>query len=58
MATEADARLLEWELILPDRADLLALAASLANAGFGIERAGNDLLARDPWRIVVRAPAE
>ena len=55
VATDADARLLEWELILPDRADLPALSASLARVSATVECAGNDVLASDPWRIVVRA---
>ena len=58
VATDADARLLEWELILPERADLSALSASLAGVGATVERVGSDVLASDPWRIAVRARTE
>lgn len=57
-ATDEDARLLDWELIVPDRALLEAAAGRLETAGFGVERAENGVLARDPWGIAVRVRAD
>ena len=57
LATDADARLLEWELLLPDASSVNGAAESLAGRGFTVERSGGDVVARDPWgtqlRIVV-----
>jgi catechol 2,3-dioxygenase len=57
LATDADARLLEWELILPDASSVNGAAESLAGHGFVVERSRSDAVARDPWgtqlRIVV-----
>jgi catechol 2,3-dioxygenase len=53
-ATEDDARLLEWELVLPSAADVQAAAAHAASAGYLVEEAGADRLLTDPWGITVR----
>jgi catechol 2,3-dioxygenase len=53
-ATKDDARLLEWELVLPATADVDAAAANAAAAGHLVEEAGADRLFTDPWGIIVR----
>jgi catechol 2,3-dioxygenase len=58
VATDNDARLLDWELLLPDTASAGAVADSLRAAGFAPEPAGGGWLARDPWGIAVRINAD
>ena len=53
-ATEDDARLLEWELVLPASADVDAAAANAAAAGYPAQESGADRLLTDPWGITVR----
>jgi catechol 2,3-dioxygenase len=53
------ARLLEWNIVLPDPADLNAVAESLAAAGHPIERdtsgaGGESLRVKDPWGTPIR----
>lgn len=54
LASDEDARLLEWEIVLPDPASVAAAAASLEAAGRIVERAGASVLVRDPWGTPVR----
>jgi catechol 2,3-dioxygenase len=57
-ATDEDARLIEWELVMPDAASVSAAAASVEAAGGTVERAGDgSVLARDPWGTAVRLVA-
>ena len=54
-AAEDDARLIEWDLVLPDAATVAAAGASVEKAGGTIERAADGtILARDPWGTPVR----
>jgi catechol 2,3-dioxygenase len=53
-ATEEDARLLEWELRLPQLADIAEVAANAAQAAYDVHDAGADRLITDPWGITVR----
>ena len=54
-AAEDDARLVEWELVLPDAASVSAAGASVESAGGTIERSQDgSILARDPWGTAVR----
>ncbi len=54
-ATDDDARLLEWEIVLPSDADAAAALESLATAGNTVEReADGGGVARDPWGTAVR----
>ena len=54
-ATEEDARLVEWELVMPDAASVSAAAASVETAGGTVERSEDgSMLARDPWGTAVR----
>ena len=52
--TEADARLLEWRIVLPSARDVQQAAASLASAGNDVTADGDDCLAADPWGTRVR----
>lgn len=53
-AGEDDARLLDWEIVLPHPADADAAAESLRAAGYDAERIEGGWLARDPWGTAVR----
>lgn len=52
-AREGEARLLEWELVVPRPADLDAVAGRLAAAGGAPETTDRGLVARDPWGTAV-----
>ena len=58
VATDADARLLRWELWLPTAADRDAAAARLQAAGYPVTQTPEGLLATDPWGIWVLLRAE
>ena len=55
-AAADEARLLEWDLILPSDSDLEAAARSLRTAGYSIESAGKGVATGDPWgtRVHIR----
>lgn len=53
-AKEDDARLLEWEVLLPTTADARAALASLEKTGVAVEAAPDGGLVRDPWGTAVR----
>ncbi len=53
-AAEGDARLLEWTVRLPARADVDAAAKSLRSSGHQVRREGPDALATDPWGTTLR----
>ena len=50
-AGDNEARLIEWEIVLPDESDVQAAAASLGHAGYAIAA---DAVATDPWGTQVR----
>jgi len=54
VATDEDARLLHWELILPEDGSLDSAEQSIAGAGFTVKREDGFLSATDPWDIRVR----
>jgi catechol 2,3-dioxygenase len=54
LATLDDARLIEWEVVVPEAADVSAAAKSLQDAGFDVTLEGNTATARDPWGIQLR----
>jgi catechol 2,3-dioxygenase len=56
-ATEAEARLLEWVLVLPKQAEADAAAQSLARAGHPVERFDGGWLANDPWGTALQIVA-
>lgn len=56
--TEADARLLDWEIVLPDIRQVEAAARSLESAGYNVSRDGSLVTATDPWGTAVRLRGE
>jgi catechol 2,3-dioxygenase len=52
------ARLLDWELVVPSDADVAGVARSLRSAGYTPEDGRGDLIAADPWGTRVRIRAE
>ena len=56
-ATEHDARLLDWEVVLPAATDVSAAAASLAAQGAAVDWEGTGAAVRDPWGTKVRLVA-
>lgn len=57
-ATEDQARLLEWELIVPRIEDVSAAAESVGAAGYPIQAEGIERTGADPWGTRVRVRAE
>jgi catechol 2,3-dioxygenase len=61
VAAEDQARLLDWELVVPAAADAAAAARSLREAGHAVEQRSDAWMAADPWatrlRIVATASA-
>jgi catechol 2,3-dioxygenase len=59
LASDDEARLLEWELLVPSQTDVQSVARSLESHGVEVKRDGADVVVRDPWgtqlRIVSRA---
>jgi catechol 2,3-dioxygenase len=53
-ATEEDARLIDWEIVVPEPADVNAAASNLERSGFEATRDGTDVVARDPWGTALR----
>lgn len=56
-ASAGDARLLDWELVLPDSDSASTALASVEAAGFPVERKDGIGFATDPWGIRVRLRA-
>jgi len=56
-AAPDQARLLEWELIVPDAAGAAAAAGSLQAAGFGAKAEGGGWVTADPWGTELRIVA-
>jgi catechol 2,3-dioxygenase len=54
LATDDDAKLLYWELRLPDAATVKAAAESVRREGYRVTEGDDHLLTRDPWSIAVR----
>jgi catechol 2,3-dioxygenase len=57
-ASEDDAKLLEWEVVVPTTTDVADAATSLERAGFSVERSGQTAAARDPWGTQLRLVSE
>jgi catechol 2,3-dioxygenase len=53
-ASDDDARLLDWELLVPDSSSVDAAAKSIGDAGFEVSRDGDAVVARDGWGIRLR----
>ena len=56
-ATGADARLLEWELILPNAGAVTHAAESIAASGYRTTPGTADLVVADPWGTTLRIRA-
>jgi catechol 2,3-dioxygenase len=54
LATDDDARLVDWEIVLPDATSVAHAAQSLESHGADVRREGSDVVARDPWGTQVR----
>ena len=53
-AAEDQARLLHWELIVPQAEAAAAAAGSLRAAGYAAEPNGNEFVTADPWGTELR----
>ena len=53
-ASDGQARLLEWELLVPGADDAGAVATSVSGAGYAVEQDGTAWTARDPWGTRLR----
>jgi catechol 2,3-dioxygenase len=53
-ASDADARLLEWTIVLPGAADVAEAARSLEAAGYQARESRGEVVAADPWGTIVR----
>jgi catechol 2,3-dioxygenase len=53
-AGEGDARLLEWEMLVPSGGEAFEALESLAATGQAVERSGDGGLVRDPWGTALR----
>lgn len=51
---EDEARLLEWELLLPSRDDCEQVQRNLASRGVSVSWSGGEAVARDPWGTQLR----
>jgi catechol 2,3-dioxygenase len=54
LATDDEARLLDWEIVVPDAATVARAAESLENHGADVRREDEAIAARDPWGTTVR----
>ena len=52
-----EARLLEWELLLPTPSDVVAASGRLESAGHEVHRSGKGVVVRDPWGTALRLAA-
>ena len=52
-----DARLLEWELVVPRIEDVMAVETNIRSIGYVPEFAGHELSVADPWETRVRVRA-
>src|SRR5262245_15832204 len=57
VASENDARLIEWEVVVPTSSDVDRAAASLEGKEFTVARDSGDAVSRDPWGTQVRVKA-
>jgi catechol 2,3-dioxygenase len=57
VSTDDDARLIEWEIVVPTLEDVDEAAAAIAAAGFETRRDGTGVAVRDPWGTQLRLVA-
>jgi catechol 2,3-dioxygenase len=53
-AQDDDARLLEWEIVVPELSDADRAAASVGRAGYDAVKEGNTWRIVDPWGTALR----
>lgn len=56
-ASDDDAKLIEWEIVVPRATDVAAVEASVKQSA-AVDREGESILLRDPWGTAVRVRAE
>jgi len=57
-ASNQDARLLEWEIIVPTKTDAEGAAKSVKAAGYAVKQEGDEWLLTDPWGTSLRLVPE
>src|SRR3954462_5850710 len=57
-ATDADARLLEWEIIVPKSAEAKQAAEHVRAAGYPVKQEGSEWVLTDPWGTGLRLVPE
>jgi catechol 2,3-dioxygenase len=57
-ASDDDARLLEWEIVVPRAADVDAVRASIEAGGISPKSENHGITVRDPWGTTVRIRAD
>lgn len=57
-ATDADARLLEWEIVVPTRKDADEAARHVKEAGYDAEQENSEWILTDPWGTSLRLVPE
>jgi catechol 2,3-dioxygenase len=57
-ASDEDARLIDWELILPDSASAESAGKSIESAGYPVDRSEGYVVASDPWGTRIRVRGE
>ena len=57
-AAEDQARLLSWEIVVPQPADVDAAAHSLTSRGYAVDQTAEGARANDPWGTTVRIAGE
>jgi catechol 2,3-dioxygenase len=57
-ATDADARLLEWEIIVPTREDAEQAARHVEDAGYDVKQENGEWVLTDPWGTALRLVPE
>jgi len=57
-ATDADARLLEWEIVVPTVGDADNAAKSVEAAGYAVKQDGSEWVLTDPWGTGLRLVPE
>ena len=53
-ATNEDARLIEWEIVVPSESDVSEVAHSLEQASHVVRRDGSHAVVKDPWGTQLR----
>ena len=57
-ASDNDAKLIEWEIVVPTARDVEEVEASVTAGSVPVRREGSSIVLRDPWGTVVRVLSE